>query len=237
MSNTRHLKRTNMPTSWPIKRKNISFIKRPSPGSHKREYSVSMLILLKDILEYVENLKEARYAIKNTEVLVNGKKVDSVKLSVGLFDVIEFKSINEKYVVLFDTFGKIKLIKSKDETFVSKVISKSIMPGKKFQVNLFNGNNLLVDEKEFTKIKVNDSVEFDFKKGKISQVLPLKESSFIYIFDGKYVGRIGEIKEFVKYNGLGEDIVVFEVDGEVHSTALRYAYVVSLKKDGVKRFE
>ena len=51
MVHSRHLKRTNMPISWPVQRKLITFISRPKPGSFKRKYVISLTILLRDVLK------------------------------------------------------------------------------------------------------------------------------------------------------------------------------------------
>ena len=60
MGNNQHLKRNSAPTSWPIKRKNITFIAKPKPGSHKSKYVTSVLVLLRDVLKYSETSKETK---------------------------------------------------------------------------------------------------------------------------------------------------------------------------------
>ncbi len=236
MANTRHLKRHSMPTSWPIQRKTITFISRPNPGSHKRDYVVSALVLLRDVLGYAQNTKEAKYIVNNQEILVNSKQIKEVKFPVGLFDVFEIPATGEKFVVLFDEVGRVKLVDTKDKEVTLKVSGKKSLKGRKFQLNLMNGYNVLVDEKTFKQTSVNDSVLFDATKKSISKVLPLKEGSFVYVFDGKYRGTLGEVKEFVNYNGITRDIVQVEISGTVHTTAKDYCYVIGTKAEDMKRF-
>ena len=207
MSDTRHLKRHSMPKSWPVMRKNVKYITRPRPGAQKREYAVSMVVLLRDVQGSVHNLREAKYALHNTEVLVNGRRVKDTKFSVSIFDIVEIKATGEKLRVLFDTYGKIKLVPTKDDLVISKVKKKSLAPGKKFQLGLFNGYTVFVDEKTFKNVKVEDTVSYDFTKKKIVEHLPLKEGSFVYIFDGNLRGNVGEVKAFVLYNGLARPYV------------------------------
>lgn len=236
MASTQHLKRHSMPVAWPIRRKNITFISRPKPGSHKMEYVVSVVVLLRDVLSYAKTAKEAKYIVHNGEVLVNGKKVTDIKAPVGLFDVIEIKESKEKYTVLFDNFGKVKLVETKDDLVYLRVSGKTSLKGGKTQVNFMNGFNLVVEAKVASTLKVNDTVVYDLVKKSIKESIALKEGSFVYVFGGKYVGLFGEIKSFTHYNGLSKDLVVIESEGVQHSTAKEYCYVIGTSKTSSKRF-
>ncbi|MEC8220718.1 MAG: hypothetical protein VX028_01490 [Nanoarchaeota archaeon] len=227
MANSRHLKRNSMPTSWPVQRKTITFIGRPKSGSHKREYVVSALILLRDVLNYAHTTKEAKYVVNEQELLVNGRKITDVKAPVGMFDVIEIPAMKEKYVLLFNEHGRVKLVSSKDSVVTLKVSGKSKTKGGKFQLNFMNGYNVLVDEKTFNGLSVEDSVEYDFTKKSVSKSLPLKEGASVYVFDGKYQGSLGVVKSFIAYNGVTRDTVQVEIDGTVQTTAKDYCYVIA----------
>lgn len=226
-----------MPASWISKRKGITFISRPNPGAHKREYAASIIVLLRDFLGYVKNSREAKYAVKNTEILVNGRKCEDIRQPVGLFDIIELKATGESFTFIFDNIGKLKLIPAKENNLIAKVLNKSTLSGGKYQLNLFNGFNVLVSEKEFKSIKVEDSIVYDFDKKKISSHLPLKEGAFVFVYDGKFKGSFGEVKSFTEYNGVARDIVQIDFNGQVNNTAKDYCYVIGQKKGDVKRFE
>jgi len=236
MGNNQHLKRHVMPTLWPAERKNEKFITKPNPGSHKIKYVVPMVVLLRDVLKYAKTTKEAKFIIHESEVLVNGKKVEDVKFAVGFFDVVEIKKINEKYVVVFDDLGKVKLNPVKDDLVYLKISSKTILPSKKYQLNFMNGFNLIVDEKMFKQVNVNDSIIYDFNKKKIVGNVELKEGNFVYIFDGKFQGNSGKISSFMIYNGLTRDVANIEIDGHIHTTAKDYCFAVGDKKEDLKRF-
>lgn len=231
-----HLKRHSMPKSWPLQRKVITFVSKPNPGSHKRKYVVSVLILLRDILGVAKNTKEAKFIIHTHEILVNGKKVSDIKMPVGIFDVFEIPLTNQKYLVLFNNVGRINLVDYKENNLVLKVVSKQKLKGNKFQISCLNGYTLLVDEKMFNSINVNDSVLYDYASKKIESLYPLKEGNFVYIFDGKYQGKIGKVTGFVSYFGVSKDLIEMDVNGEHHQTAKDYAYVIGLKESDLKRF-
>jgi len=237
MGNNQHLKRHSAPVAWPIKRKNITFVAKPNSGSHKENYVVPVVVLVRDVLNYAETSKEVKQLINAEEILVNGKVVKDIKFPVGLFDTISFKTTTEKYNVLLDTFGKIKLVATEDDLSFLKVAGKTKLKAGKLQLNFMNGYNLIVDEKTFATAKVEDTVVFDFAKKAVLKVLNLVEGSMVYFFDGKFKGQIGEVKEFEVYNGLTKDIIKVQIGEEVHSTAKDYAYVVGAKKADAKRFE
>lgn len=236
MGNNQHLKRHSAPTSWGIKRKATSFVAKPNAGSHKAEYVVPLVVVLRDILRHAETSKEVKLILHNSEVLVNGKRVQEIRFPVGIFDVLEIKATSEKYTALFDELGKIKLVPVKDDLIYLKLSGKTQVSGGKFQLNFMNGFNTLVDEKVFKSVKVEDTVVFDFTKKKVASVIPLKEGSFVYFFDGKFQGKFGEVKEFAEFNGLTRNVVKVQVGSDVQNTAKDYAFAIGTKKEDLKRF-
>ena len=225
-----------MPISWPVKRKNINFITRPNSGSHKREYSVALVVLLRDVLKYATTTREAKVITNTKEVFVNGTQVKDIKFPVGIFDCVEIKTTNEKYIVIFNELGKIKLVPSKDDLIYLKVSGKTQTPGKKFQLNFMNGFNVLVDEKVFKSTKVSDTVVYDFSKKKISSILTLKDGNFVYVFNGNFKGQIAQIESFTHYNGLAKDVAFIKIGKDSHSTAKEYCFVIGTKSEDVARF-
>jgi small subunit ribosomal protein S4e len=225
-----------MPKSWPIKRKNIAFISKPNPGSFSRNYISSVLILVRDILGYSKTSSETKYIVNTGNILVNGKEVKDIKFPIGMFDIIEIKKFEEKYLVLFDEVGRLKLIKAKENLVNLKVSNKKLLKGNKFQLNFFNGYNILVDEKTFKKTNLTDTIIYDFEKKKVSSVVELKQGSFAYIFDGNYKGKFGLIKKFTNYSGLTTDVVDLEINGVMHTTSKKYCFAIGDKKEDIKRY-
>ena len=74
-------------------------------------------------------------------------------------------------------------------TKISKIVGKKMLRGKKVQLNLNDGRNVLFDEKA----GVGDSVVVNLKEGKIGKVLPVKKDSQVLIVKGKHMGRNGKI--------------------------------------------
>jgi len=237
MTNSIHLKRHNSPRAWGIRRKGITFISKPNPGSFKRKYSTSILILFREILKYAKTTKEVKTLIRTEEILLNGKKVNDIKTPCGIFDIIEIKKTNEKLRLVFNEFGNFKLVPIKKEVMYLRLTKKISMKNKKFQLGFMNGHNLLCDEKTFKSIKVNDTIVYDYKKKKIESICSLKEGAYIYIIDGNFQGKLGVMKSITHYNGLSKDVCEIQLGKELKTTAKKYCFVVGMKKEDVEDFK
>ena len=53
MGSRKHLKRYKAPKSWPIHPKEDTWTVKPAPGSHAIEDSLPLLVIIRDILEYI----------------------------------------------------------------------------------------------------------------------------------------------------------------------------------------
>lgn len=227
-----------MPTTWPVKRKNITFVGKPNSGSFGREYVVSVLVILRDVLSYAQNSKDVKYILNQGEVLVNGRVVKDIKFACGLFDIFEIKKTKEKYMILFGADKKINLVDVNDNNLYLKVSSKTLLKGKGYQLNFMNGYNIVVDEKTFKSVNVNDTIVYDYDKKKVVSTIQLKEDAYVYVTDGNFKGSIAQIKGFTHYNGLSKDVVNISIGKEKnHSTAKDYCYVIGDKKEDIKRFQ
>ncbi len=88
---TRHQKRLSVPKSWPVERKTGTFTVKAGAGPHGEE-GVPLLIVLRDVLGYVDSKKEAQYALNHQSILVNGNVASDVRRPIGMFDILAFAS-------------------------------------------------------------------------------------------------------------------------------------------------
>ena len=215
-----------MPTSWPSQRKLITFITRPNPGSMKRDYVVALVVLLRDVLGLVHTTKEAKFAVNKEYIKINGVVATDIKAPIGMFDIVEITKTKQKISFVFDEFGKVKVIDVKDDVLPVKVRNKTVIKGGKYQINGFNGFNIVVDSKEAAKIPTNSTILVDLAKKKITKTLELGQKAQVYVMDGKYVGTSGEITEITKYNGVAPDLVTIKTKSGEHTTSLNYCFVL-----------
>ena len=186
-----HLKRQSVPKSWPIKRKGTKYIVKPNLGLSN---SLPILIVLRDLLKIAQNRKEVKKMIHMKSILVNGKEVRDEKEGILLFDVITLKPSKQSYrlVVLKNEKLNVEAIKEGDaNSKIAKITGKTILKGKKMQLNLSDGRNFISD----LKCKVGDSVVINLKDRKIEKLIILKEKSKVIVIAGKHSGEMGEIEE------------------------------------------
>jgi small subunit ribosomal protein S4e len=187
----KHLKRHKVPKNWPVPRKGTTFVVRPNANL---EGGLPILIVLRDVLEIAETKREVKKAINSKKILINGKIPKSERNSVSLFDTIRIVPSNKNYKISLKNNGKfdVEEISEKESgKKISKIMDKKMLPGKKIQLNLSDGRNILYEKES----KTNDSVIIDLASKKIEKILPLKEKSKVIVFAGKHAGKKGEIEK------------------------------------------
>ena len=176
-----------MPKNWPIPRKGTTWVVRPNSNLNQ---GIPILIALRDILKVAKNRREVKKMMHEKSVLLNGKIVYEEKNSVTLLDILSIGG--ENYKLVLSDKGKFKFDEVKDaNNKISKIINKKVLKGKKIQLNLMGGRNLLSD----IKCKTNDSVVVNFKDKKIEKCLEFKEKANAIVFGGKHIGAKGKIEK------------------------------------------
>ncbi|MGD9275712.1 MAG: hypothetical protein PVJ67_00905 [Candidatus Pacearchaeota archaeon] len=186
-----HLKRQLAPKNWPINRKGTAYVVRPNSNLEK---GVPVLVILRDMLKIAQNRKEVKRAINAKNVLLNNRIIKDEKNNAVLFDVITIVPAKKHYKITLSKYGKFDLEEVGEKEAmkkVSKVVNKKTLKGKKTQLNLSDGRNLLSSEK----CKTGDSVVISFKDKKIEKVLPMKEGEEVFIFAGKHAGKQGILRK------------------------------------------
>ena len=217
---TKHLKRLAAPKTWDIKRKGIKFVTKLLPGPHSIDTGMPFGVLLRDILKYGNNLRDIKKILNTNEIKIDGKTRRDVRYPVGLFDAIEFKSINECFRIILSRKGKIELIKIKKEEALlkpCKITGKTIVRGK-LQLNLYDGKNILVDSAAY---KVGDTLLLALPEQKISKHLKLDKKSAIFLTGGKHMGEIGNVEDIIENR-----IIYKDKKGNLIETSKKYAFVV-----------
>lgn len=186
-----HLKRQEIPKSWPIHRKGTAYVVK---GDSNLKNGIPLLIVLRDMLKVAQNRKEAKKAIYDKSILINSKPARDEKNSVVLFDSITIVPSKKSFRIELDKKGKFTLeeIKESESTKkVAKVVDKKMLKGKKVQLNLSDGRNYLSN----LKCGVGDSVIVNLKDRKVEKCLELKEKSNAFVFAGKHAGEKGTIEK------------------------------------------
>ena len=224
---SRHTKRIPAPRTWPIHRKANTFVLKPLPGKHSEDYALPVAVVLRDLLHYVDTVKEAKLVLMQKKVLVDGKPVREPKHNVGLLDVISLPGSDEHYLILINQHNKLyikKINKNEAKTKVVKIVSKKLLSKDKFQYGTMDGRTIVSPDKYNT----YDSLILGLPDQKIIKVLPFTLGNIVYMMSGNHVGKYGVLKEIVKGENTTK-IIVESKDG-AFETLKKYAIIIGEKK-------
>jgi small subunit ribosomal protein S4e len=201
-------KRLTVPKWWPIEKKTHKFVVSPR-GPHKKLESLPLTVFVRDVLKLAETGKEARHVIKKGEILVDGKKTRDYKLGVGLLDSISIPSLKRAWRII-PYKGGLSLIEIPYEEAskkICKIVDKKILKKNKTQLNLFDGKNILSEEKFST----HDSLLLSLPDLKVLKHLKFEKGALCLVIKGGNAGRIAKIEKIEKDRVWMEDKNKFEV--------------------------
>jgi len=223
---TKHQKRLSVLKSWPVERKTETFTVKADAGPHGED-GVPLVILLRDVLGYVDSLKEAEYALDTGTVAINGREASDARRPIGMFDIVAFRERGEYYRVFPDEGGRLALTPIDADSAGSKlgkVVGKRQVTGGQTQINLHDGGNLLVEDA--SDYGVGDSLVVDNEDASVVAHFPYEEGALVTAVRGSHAGQVGEIVSRDVTPGSGPNSVVFESDGEELETVEEYVVVI-----------
>ncbi len=191
-----YLKRQNIGALWPIPRKGTKYLARPM---HGKSVSMPILVVMREILGLVKNKKELKQLINENKIVINNKIAKETNYPVALFDSVSLPSIKKCYrVVLRGKKIGLEEISEKDShERTYKVMGKKLLSGKKVQINLSDGRNLLSSEK----IRPGDFAVVNLKEGKIARIISLHSGTNVIVIKGKHIGAGGKVKDIAEEGG------------------------------------
>jgi small subunit ribosomal protein S4e len=224
---TKHQKRLAVPKSWPVERKEEAYTTKAAAGPHGEE-GVPLLIVLRDVLGYVDSKKEARYALDQDSVLINGKAVSDERRPVGMFDILAFVEREEFYRVFPDEGGRLSLTPIDEDSAGSKlgkIVGKTQVAGGDTQLTLHDGQTLLVDDD--AGYSTNDSIVVSNDDDEIVAHFTYEEGALVTAVRGAHAGRIGTIDEIqVTPGSSNNNVQIDAADGEDFETVEEYVVVI-----------
>jgi small subunit ribosomal protein S4e len=194
IAGSKKLKRQMAPMFWGITRKDKRFVTTVRPGPHGKKLSVSTVVFLRDMLRIVKNLREAKYAIYNGKVKVNGVKRKSLHHGIGLMDVVELDGVKEIYRMIPKDGILLKptIIEDIEKTKkLSKVKSKTTIKNNKTQIGFHDGNSI-IDEAD---VSIGDTCILQIPEQKILEVIKLEKGVQGLITNGANAGKVGIIND------------------------------------------
>lgn len=228
---SRHQKRVTVPVSWPISRKTHAWVAKASPGPHSAEQSIPLVTVVRDMLKLVDNAREVKRILYEGKVLIDGKAQKDYKLPVGIFDVVSIPLLNQQYRMMKDLRGMFYLspIEAVDAKKLARIENKTIITGKKLQLNLSDGSNKLA-EGEF---KVGDSLVLSIPDKKVEDRIEYKIGNLAMVVGGKHTGQTGKIKEIITVKSSQPNRVIISGDEEFE-TIEEYVFMIGRDSPAIK---
>ena len=192
-----HLKRNNIPKFWPIPRKGTKYLAVPS---HNKNESISLVVVIRDVLKLVKNKKELKRLLNEGKIELNHKIIKDTNYPVALFDVISLPEAKKNYKTGLSAEKKMifeEVSEKESENKIYKIMDKKLIVGGKTQFNLIQGKNIITKEKA----NVGDSLLFNLKSNKIEKVIPMEKGKEAFVTDGKHAGHFGKIEEIIERGG------------------------------------
>ncbi|MFC7075893.1 30S ribosomal protein S4e [Haloarcula halophila] len=224
MSN--HQKRLSVPNSWPVERKTATFTVKAGAGPHG-ESGVPLLIVLRDVLGYADNRKEARYALNEDNVLINGTPVSDEERPVGMFDIMAFTERDEYYRVFPGEGGRLALTAidgDAADSKLGKIVTKTNVSGGDVQLGLHDGQTLLVEDGDA--YNGGDSIVVDNESNEVVAHFEYEEGALVTAVDGAHAGEIGTIEEIQVTPGSSQNNVLVSQDDGGFETVEEYIVVI-----------
>ncbi|MBU0467264.1 MAG: hypothetical protein KKF39_06400 [Nanoarchaeota archaeon] len=184
-----HQTRSQVNKKIPIPRKGTKYVARSL--SHLKN-SVPVVIAVRYMLNLANTTHEVKEMIKQKLLKINGREVKDHRDSIKLFNLFD---ADNQYLLTLTTNGKFVFKETKNKERSCKVINKKVLKGKKIQLNLHEGSNILSSDK---KINTQDTIYLDHE-GKITKHIPFEKGKECIVIKGKFLGQKGKV-EFIEDN-------------------------------------
>jgi len=194
IAGSKKLKRQMSPLFWKINRKDKRFVITVRPGSHPKNNSIPSAVLLRDTLNIVNTLREAKSSIYGGKVKVDGVIQKSLHHSIGLMDVVELENASDIYRLVpknGHTLFPIKINENEKSKKLVRVKSKTSISGGRTQLGFHDGRTVITD----TSVNVGDTCLLQIPEQKILDVIKFEKNSQVIIIKGTNAGRVGTINE------------------------------------------
>ena len=177
--------------------KEHKWVVTPKPGAHKKKDSIPLLLIIRDILKFADNSREAKKIIFNGMVVVDKKVRADTKYGAGLMDTLEIPKIKKYFRVLPGKKGLYLKEINEDESGIKllKIMNKSVYKNGNIQLNLHDGSNIRLDKNKYS---TNDTLIVKLPEREIQDTIEFKKGNLAMVVSGRHSGDISEINDVLK---------------------------------------
>ncbi len=232
---TARLKRKPAPAFWPIHRKELPWIVKPSSGSHSLQKCLPLTLVLRDMLGVAQTRKECQFILSQGKVFVDGKVRKRDESPVGLMDVISMPDANRYYRVMPSHKGLVVAPISKEESnFKLLRVENKVTVSNGIQLSLHDGTNLLLkvaDPKNPVEVKYEtfDILKVTYPEKQIVEAIKTKEGNLAILTGGKNIGKMGKIVEIEKTEAKKRRqalVIIEDAKGTRYQTIMEFVFSI-----------
>jgi small subunit ribosomal protein S4e len=234
----KHQKRLPAPPDWPIQRKSGKFTTRVIPGPHPKDNCLTLAVLIREVLDYAENMREVKAVLSSGQVKIDGVVRKDERFPIGLMDVIELTTSGERFRLIPKIRGGFNLVpidESEAGFKLCRIETKNMVKGGQVQLGLHDGRTLLLPAGEKTAAyETLATLKVSLPEQKLMKSFPLEKGAYAIVSRGKNVGIEGKILAIDRRIGTHASTVTIEdPEGNRFQTALEYIFVVGKSKPEV----
>lgn len=228
-------KRSGAPAFWKLQRKAFHFIVRTAPGPHPKAQSYPLAVLVRDVLKLVKTYREARAAIHDGKIIVDGVERRVPDFPVGLMDVISIPSIGKSFRLVpkgDDPLHPLMVSEEEKQLKLCKVKTKTTVKGAMVQYGLHDGRSILFDDPSV--LRRGDGCLIEVPSQKLLQPLKLEKGTLVVVTKGQKVGQIGRVEEVRQGTFSRPSMVGLSVEGASIEVPVDSVFVVGKEKPLIK---
>ncbi len=209
--------------------KENKWLSTPNPGKHKRNESIPLILVVRDILGYADTGREAKKIIHEGMVSVDKKTQRDHKYSVGLMDVIEIPKLKKHFRVVPSKKGPVLKEIDADESKIKlcRIMDKHKVKEGKIQYVMHDGGSMLSDKDEY---KTTDTLVITLPERKVQEGIKFEKGNIALVVKGRHSGRSGKIKDILPGTATRKSITALE---DIQ-TLTNYSFVIGNEKPLIK---
>lgn len=220
----KHLKRTNAPKSYGLRKLGGTFAVKARAGPHDANSSIPLTYILRHILKYAQDKTEVKRIMGKKIVTINGRKITEGRFPVGFNDVLQIS--DKLFKVTADAHGRfacIKINKQQAQVRPLKVLKKYTTVHNVPMIQTSDGKHIRYPHPN---IKINDTVVLDIKSNKITQYIPFKIGMTVFATGGNNIGRIGILQHTEAHPGSQTVVTVTDSNNNSFITLISNVMVI-----------
>lgn len=227
---TKQMKPHVMSRAVRLPRKSHPWVSKPHPGPHPIQQSIPLRLVVRDYISLARISREADRIISGGNVRIDGKVRRDPRFAVGFMDVVHLPAVNLSYRVLLDYRGRLtvgEIPREESSVKLCKVKRKQVLRGKKVQLTLHDGKNVVGDLGGF---KPGDVAKLALPDSKVIDRLPMKNGALAFITGGKNTSKVGKIEEIKIMRGSPPNTVLLKSQEKIFEAPQDYVFVVGVEK-------